>query len=426
MRHQLAALLALLTIGIALGLFSLSGPILLVVTPLVLYLIGAQFHRAAPPQLSVIRSLSTTRVVPGERVTVELTITNLGAEIPELIVRDVLPSGLVRVDGESEAQLMLPRNATATIRYQVEATRGSYPFSHVVTEVAGDFPLLARSYDLKCPRELITLPHHRSLSRIPIAPRRTLVYAGTNPARTGGEGTEFFDVRETSNSARLKHINWRATARANDRIYINEFQQERVADVAIMLDCREAAYRADETGSLFDAATSAAASLADTVLEAGNRVGYLGYGLMIDWIAPGFGRSQKHRILTRIARSVTGMSHVFTELDNVPPRLFPQGSQVVIISPLTEGDARSIRSILSHGHAILIVSPDPTPYELADATDESERASNLLIKLERRVRLQQLRHAGAAVIDWNTGRPLEEAVGKSLGMVNAIWRRRRR
>jgi uncharacterized protein (DUF58 family) len=321
---------------------------------------------------------------------------------------------------------VLPNETTATVRYQVEPTRGSYPFTHVVVEVAGDFPMLAGSYDVSCPRELITLPHHRSLSRIPIAPRRTLVYAGTNPARTGGEGTEFFDVRETTNTARLKHINWRATARAHARVYVNEFQQERVADVAIMLDCREAAYRADESGTLFDAATSAAASLADTVLEAGNRVGYLGYGLMIDWIAPGFGRAQKHRILTRIARSVTGMSHVFTELDNVPPRLFPQGSQVIIISPLTEGDASSIRSLLSHGHAILVVSPDPTPYELADPSDHDERASNLLIKLERRVRLQQLRHAGAAVIDWNTAEPLEQAVARSLGMVQAVWRRRSR
>ncbi|MFP4550533.1 MAG: hypothetical protein ACLFNT_06985, partial [Spirochaetales bacterium] len=210
MKQQLPALLAVATVGIALGLFSLSGPMLLVASPIVLYLIGAQFHRPDAPELTVTRALSATRVVPGQRVTVEVTITNHGAQISELLIRDIVPLLLVQVEGTSTAQLVLPEGESATIRYEVVAPRGSYSFTHIVAEVAGDFPTRAYRYEFACPRELITLPHHRSLARIPIAPRRTLVYAGTNPARTGGEGTEFFDVRETADSARVKHINWRA------------------------------------------------------------------------------------------------------------------------------------------------------------------------------------------------------------------------
>ncbi|MFW6291246.1 MAG: DUF58 domain-containing protein, partial [Spirochaetota bacterium] len=345
MRNQLLAVSGLTLTVVFVGLVTLSGTLMLVATPLVIYVLGSWLLAGPRAELRVSRRLERERANPGEEVRVTVTLENTGAPLAEVVARDLVPDGLRVVGGRPWGQARLDTGESLSFSYTVVGTRGSYEFERIVVETAGDLALRAstRSYDIQ--QELITLPAHRELARLPIAPRRTLVYAGTNPARRGGEGTEFFDVREHRGGESLRHVNWRASARSRDRLFVNEYQQERVADVAVLLDCRSRAYPLGAAADLFDAAATAAASLVDVIVDAGNRVGYLGYGLMIDWIAPGFGRAQKHRILTRIARSMTGTSHVFTELDNVPPRLFPQGSQVIIISPLADGDARSIRSL---------------------------------------------------------------------------------
>ena len=93
--------------------------------------------------------------------------------------------------------------------------------------------------EIKTAGQLFVLPGISRIRQVPIRPRRTRVYAGAIPARVGGPGVEFFGVRnyEPGNSSR--RINWRVTARHAEQLYSNEFQQERVADVGIVLDGRE-------------------------------------------------------------------------------------------------------------------------------------------------------------------------------------------
>lgn len=284
----------------------------------------------------------------------------------------------------------------------------------------------------------MVLPNHRALSRIPIAPRRTLVYAGSLPARRGGEGTEFFDVRLHSGRGEPRHVNWRLSARRPGELYINEFQEERVADVGIILDARLRAYPATTAHPLFEYAANAAASLADVLLDQGNRVGYLTYGLSLDWTAPGFGKVQKQRILTRIATVTPGDSFVFFKLDEIPDRLLPAGSQLVIVSPLTTDDALPIIRLAALRYVVLVVSPDPVLYQLSAAAEEHGAGSfedgeagpmavaRRIALVERRVLIHRLRHSGIPVVDWDTSLPFETAVSSALGQIQAAWRRRSR
>lgn len=425
MKHQLLTTGLLLAAVLLIGLVTLSGTLLLVATPLVLLVLGSWLLAPQEVTLEVERKLHRDRAHPDEPVTVTVQVRNRGQGIPELTVTDGLPAGITLVSGMPRLQTVLPAGASAEFSYVVAGSRGSYHFTSITVEAAGDLPLRARSFTVRQEDELVLLPDHRALSRIPIAPRRTLVYAGTNPARQGGEGTEFFDVREYRGNEPLRHVNWRASARRSDQLFVNEFQQERVADVAILLDCRRRAYPGGDRG-LFDAAASAAASLADVTLDDGNRVGYLGYGLSIDWLAPGFGRIQKHRVLTRIARTEPGDSHVFFRLDAIPERLFPPGSQVIVVSPLTADDPPDLERLQAYGYAVMVVTPDPTPLQIPADPDPVTREAARLVRLERAVLLRRLRHAGVAVVDWNTSQSFEQAVGAALGGILAAWRRRRR
>jgi uncharacterized repeat protein (TIGR01451 family) len=427
----------LLSIVLTIGLVTLSGTLLLVATPLLLYLLGSWLLRPDGVDLRVDRRVSRRRANPNEPIDVSILVENRGDPLPEVVVRDQLPPGMRVIAGSPATTGALPTGERIELAYTITGSRGSYRFKRITVEIAGDLPLRARGYGYDLEHELVMLPDHRALSRIPIAPRRTLVYAGTNPARQGGEGTEFFDVREHRPGESLRHVNWRASARRQHELFVNEYQQERVADVAILLDCRLRSYPPGAVDTLFDAAASAAASLADALLDTGNRVGYLGYGLSLDWLAPGFGRVQKHRILNRIARTRPGESHVFSRLDAVPERLFPPGSQVVVVTPLGADDPPDIERLQAYGYAVMVVAPDPValqrpvregqePDRQWGGTDPAMRDAERIVRLQRRVLLRRLRHAGIAVIDWQTAQPFEDAVARSLGGILAAWRRRRR
>lgn len=422
MKQQLFVLCLLTFLFLFTGLVTVSGTVVLVALPPVLYLLGGFLLQPGRPDLLVERTITPAQALPGQRVQIRLRLENRGQPLNEVRLVDRVPVGLKLVDGEPATSVTLARGEEAQWSYTLEAIRGSYTFAGVVAEVAGLLPTRSRRYEIPSEQELVTLPDHKALSRIPIAPRRTLVYSGTNPARTGGEGTEFFDVQESRGAESPRHVNWRATAKSG-RVYVNLFQQERVADVAVMLDCRTGAYPAGS--HLFEAAATAAASMADAIIDAGNRVGYLAHGLMVDWIAPGFGKIQRQKILTRIARSSPGESAVFRSLASVPERLFPQGSQIVVVSPLGTDDVAALERMLAFGYAVLVVSPDPTPFR-RQAGSRDVAASNYLMELERAVLMRRLRHAGVAVIDWDTREPLELAVAQSLRGVQAVWRRRGR
>ncbi|MFW6261869.1 MAG: DUF58 domain-containing protein, partial [Spirochaetota bacterium] len=161
-------------------------------------------------------------------------------------------------------------------------------------------------------------------------------------------------------------------------------------------------------------------------VDAGNRVGYLGYGLSLDWLSPGFGRVQRHRILNRIARAQPGESHVFFRLDALPERLFPAGSQVILVSPLTEDDPSALERLQAGGYAVMVVTPDPLPPAPdADAAPALHEAARIA-RLQRAVLLRRLRHRGIAVIDWDTASPLGSAVARAHGGIVATWRHRHR
>ena len=419
---SLIPLLIVLGGAITAALIAVDGALLVVTLPLLLYLIVAALS-VREVDVSVSRSIDARHAAPGDPVTVTVLLTNRGDPVPELLVADRVPAGLTVIDSPDRCY-SLARGETREYSYRVRGSRGSYRFTDVVIEHAGDCAL--RSYETRVAVDgaLIVLPDHRSLSRVPIAPRRTLVYAGTNPARIGGEGTEFFDVAEFRRRAPVRRVNWKLTARYDDRVFVNEYQQERVADVAVVLDCRQRAY-ADAPG-LFEAAASATASVATALVDTGNRVGFLSYGMSLDWVTPGFGRVQRMRILTRIASARPGTSHAFETFTSLPSRLFPAGSQLIIVTPLTTTDVPGLTQLISRGHAVLVASPDPTPQIEGPADDPVGRGANRVLRAERAALIARVTHAAIPVISWTIAEPFEDAVIRSMGAIREAWRRRRR
>ena len=119
----------------------------------------------------------------------------------------------------------------------------------------------------------------------------TQVFAGNEVAREKGDGLEFADMRAFAPGDRVRSINWRASARRDVELIVNDFHPERNTDVLLFLDSFAEA-RAGGRRTL-DVAVRATVTLAARYLERRDRVGLVTFGGILRWLAPNMGVAQR-------------------------------------------------------------------------------------------------------------------------------------
>jgi uncharacterized protein (DUF58 family) len=229
----------------------------------------------------------------------------------------------------------------------------------------------------------------------------------------GGAGVEFFGIREYQQGDPLRWVNWRASARLNQKFFINEFEQERVADVGIILDTRQRSQIVLKNNeSIFEYSVQAASALAETFLKDGNRVGLLLYGTILDWTFPDYGKLQRERILKRLSGAKSGESLVFRELEHLPTRLLPPKSQIIFISPLQINDLKTLIGLRAQGYSVMVISPNPILYEIehTEQTGQEIQIAFRIARIERDLLIKKLQQTGIQVLDWNIAIPLNQAL----------------
>ena len=359
-----AQLLSLLIYGLVLaGLTTLQGALLVLALPLLLYLGAGLINRPTGVRLGVERALDAVRVLEGQPVRVRVTITNRGAPLENLLLEEVVPPGLQVIDGETRGVVALGAGDSVELAYSVVGPRGLYGFSDVRASARDAFDLQLHQLVERAGGRVFILPRVEKLPQAMVRPRRTRVFAGLVPARRGGPGVEFFGVREYQPGDTRRWINQRVSARFDEALYVNEFEQERAVDIGLILDARHVTNVLGGNRSLLEQSVEAAATLADAFLTNGNRVGLFIYGGSVNWTFPGYGRVQRERILQALARARIQQSQVFEDLDLLPARLFPVRSQLVVISPLRLEDVDDIVHLRARGYRVLLVVPDPVDFE---------------------------------------------------------------
>jgi len=410
-------LLSLLTYLLVLtGIITVQGEFLALALPLVTYLILGYLQAPEKIKLEAKRHLSAERVSPDAEVDVTLTIINRGASLEEVLLTDILPARMIVRSGFNRHLVRLKPNKTYTFTYTVSGPRGAYVWEGVAARVHDHLAVSRSTVRVEAKGRLFVLPPVTRVRQVAIRPRGTRVYAGTIPARAGGSGTDFFGVREYQPGDSPRAINWRTSARFVDKFYSNEFQQERVADVGIVLDGRLRTNEFAGGHSLFEYSVQAAASLADALLNQGNRVGLLLYASYLSWTFPGYGKIQRERILHALANARTGDSQVFSDLEHIPSRLFPPKSEILLVSPLSEDDLKPLIHLRAQGYEVMVVSPNPVRFELSYLPDnEMNQLAGRVVHMERIVLLQKMGRAGIHVLDWDVSNPFDLFVKRRLG-----------
>jgi uncharacterized protein (DUF58 family) len=401
LRIILGAIFGIVILGVA----TLQSEVVILAVPLMTYLFAAIFYRPEQVSLEISREILPEFAPQGTPITVKLTVSNQGAAVDEMVVQDILPAGFQRMHDEISQISYLNAQGRIELEYTVSARRGAYDTYETVGYARDVFGLFEQPLIYRTRMRLIVYPQYSKLDRIRIRPPQTRGFAGPIAARQGGSGIDFWAIREYQNGDPQRQINWRLAARSYNELYTNVFEQQRVADVGIILDARQRVNVVNTSGSLFDHSVQAAAALAESFLDDGNRVSLLIYGSSLERVYPGHGRLQRNRILKALSGVNPRLNYALENFDYLPTRLFPAQSQIILISPLAPDDIEVIVRMRARGYAVILVSPDPVSFESAIYKDFASPAYRMAYA-ERDFMLNQIRRCGVQVVNWRVDQSL--------------------
>ncbi len=414
------AVLSLVLIGfLVIGLLARRGEFLVLAIPVAVHLtMGlALASDSGKPQFVATKTTVRSLIREHDTVEVQVELENHGQGLEMVEVDDPLPDGLALEDGWSSVMGSMDHMGRLTLTYTVRARRGLYSLSTVRVRAGDLLGYMLWEGEVPCPAALTVLPHCEELSGIEIRPQRTLINSGTIRSRRPGEGIEFFGTREYAPGDNLRRLDWKAYARLG-RLVINEYEEERASHVTVVLDARAVVNRFRGEESLFDSSVRAAAAISHYFLKNGNRVGLLIYGTYLDWVFPGYGRRHEGHIMRSLARAAPGTTMIFEQLRYLPARLFPPGSQLILVSPLIPGDEEILCLLQINGYRVLVISPDTVSFEAVgiEHTPAVDLA-NRILTMKRSFTLKRLAASGVRCLEWDIRSPLNP-------QLKAICRRR--
>jgi uncharacterized repeat protein (TIGR01451 family) len=403
-----AGVSAFALLAIAVGTIS-SQPALVLASAAGLAVAGYSRAWSPPPvaDLDVTRSLSDEQPQPGDEVEVTVTVENTGDSfLTDLRLVDRVPPTSTVVDGSPRLGTALRPAGTASFTYTLIAERGEHTWP---VQVIGRDPSGAVERDARIEPEttMHCVPRLKTTVETPVR-LQTSVYEGQVDTKSGGDGLEFFSVRDYLPGDPMRRINWKTYARTGEFSTV-DFRKERAAKVVLMFDTRESAYVAPEPGRkhAVERSIDAAFDVFASLYDGGHLIGLAAFDTVPCWLGPSTGDAHLERarrlfvdhpalsplppdVADKEGRYVDPMTHIRRQL--------PQNTQIFLFSPLTDDYAYEVaRRLNGAGHLITVVSPDPTA-----AGTIGER----LARLERIVRINRLREHGIRVVDWSDDRPL--------------------
>jgi uncharacterized repeat protein (TIGR01451 family) len=387
----------LTVLGVVVGLET----VLLVGLVAVCLVLVAELSPGPPAEYTVRRSLDTDRPTPGEPVTVTVEISNESDRtLPDLRVSEDLPDDVAVVSGTPSVATALRAGETASHSYEIVAPRGEFSFGEptvrrrnlAATLGAADHATVEGATEFTC---------ETLLDRIPLR-QQTIQYVGETATDTGGDGLEFFSVREYRAGDPPNRIDWNQYARSGTLSTV-EYRVEQAVTVVFVVDDRVAGHVDCGSGpNSFDLSLYAAARGITAAIERGNRTGIA--TLTGGWVDPGTGESTRRRIESVLDTAATTDRAVATDggTDRLLARL-PANAQVVVCSPLVDdGVADAVERLAAAGHAVSVLSPDMTTGLGVDELTAGQRVAGC----QRRGRIERLRGRGVAVADWTLREPV--------------------
>lgn len=409
------------------GLFAVAvGLLVRMPVPVLLGIVAISYTlpkylSAAPrPTIEVRRTIEPDRPLPGDAVTVRVTIENIGDRVlPDLRVIDGPPEALAVIDGAPAILTALRPGERDSFSYRLRAKRGEFVFteSQVIARGLGNVRQQSARFSLPA-----RLDCHTLLEEFPLY-EQTALRIGTVKTDEGGSGIEFYSTREYRPGDPMRRINWHRLAKADELTTI-EFREHRAAVVTLIIDQREAARIAPESTELdgVDLCVYAAERTFRQLIEAGNEVGIIAIDdESLASVDVGAGVAQRARIQTQlraatdryaaalgadVIESGEGVQRAASTSPETIQRYLPRNAQIVLLSPAADDFViETTEHLRAHGFPVIVLSPD-----IVGAGSTGQRVR----RIDRHCHQQALRDTGTRVIDWDPDEPIESAVRRTV------------
>ncbi len=402
---KLIAYAGLAALGLLAALAARLPELVVLAAPFALVAAVGQLH-VRRPELRARVELERDRVLEGEDVVVTVTVDSaVGAERAELLLE--LPPELKTAAGVNPRAVHVPDDADRELSFPVSCTRwGGFRVGHVFVRTHDVFGVFVHEDVLDERVPLKVFPRDEAVRNL-LRPLETQVYSGNHVAAQRGEGIEFADLRQFVPGDRVRHVNWRASARRR-QLWVNEYHPERNADLVVFVDAFAEARRGER--STLDPAVRAAASIVARYLRQRDRVGFVSFGGFLNWLLPSSGTRQLYRIVDAMLDTQIVLSYAWKEVDVIPPRTLPPHALVIALTPLL--DDRSTSALLDlrgRGFDLVVVEISPLPF-LPQPQDTAQELGLRLSRLRREAVRGRFERAGVPVAVWGDESSLAEAL----------------
>jgi uncharacterized protein (DUF58 family) len=402
---KLIAYAGLAALGLLAALAARLPELVVLAAPFALVAAVGQLH-VRRPELRARVELERDRVLEGEDVVVTVTVDSaVGAERAELLLE--LPPELKTAAGVNPRAVHVPDDADRELSFPVSCTRwGGFRVGRVFVRTHDVFGVFVHEDVLDERVPLKVFPRDEAVRNL-LRPFETQVYSGNHVAAQRGEGIEFADLRQFVPGDRVRHVNWRASARRR-QLWVNEYHPERNADLVVFVDAFAEARRGER--STLDPAVRAAASIVARYLRQRDRVGFVSFGGFLNWLLPSSGTRQLYRIVDAMLDTQIVLSYAWKEVDVIPPRTLPPHALVIALTPLL--DDRSTSALLDlrgRGFDLVVVEISPLPF-LPQPQDTAQELGLRLSRLRREAVRGRFERAGVPVAVWGDESSLAEAL----------------
>jgi len=245
-----------------------------------LLLLSRWLARSWIGSLSANRTCKQLTADIGDRVAVQLTITNEGGlPVPWVLAEDLLPQyslgqrfSRIKIKGKRLQIAMLRGGATLEMKYQIECLmRGYFQIGPLTLESGDLFGLHRRFRVLTEPVFLLVYPRIVPLLGYDIASRRPIGDVRLTH-RLYEDPTRIAGVRPYEAGDPLNRVHWRATARTG-ALHSKIHEPSTLSGATVLLDFHEAGYHRQGEPMRSELAVTTAVSLANAVYEMGQQVG---------------------------------------------------------------------------------------------------------------------------------------------------------
>jgi uncharacterized protein (DUF58 family) len=362
--------------------------------------------RVRRPEIAVDATLEQERTLEGDEVELDVLLeAAVGAERVDVLLE--LPRGVTVVKGANPQAIHLADGRRRELPFRLRCNRwGGYLVGRVHLRTHDALGLLRHEAVADCRLPLKIYPREEAVREL-LRPADTQVFSGHHVARQKGEGIEFADLRPFVPGDRVRRVNWRASARRGE-LWVNEHHAERNADVVIFLDSFAEARHGER--STLDPALRAAASLTARYLRQKDRVGFLTFGGMLNWLLPATGPGQLYRIVDAMLDTEIILSYAWRDIAAVPRRTLPPHALVLALTPLLDDRAAdALLDLRGRGFDLVVIEVSPLPF-IPQPRGELQELGLRLWHLRREAIRGRFERAGVPVAIWGDESSLAEAL----------------